>query len=156
MRRKDREIKDINEIISMLNSFEVCNIALYDGEYPYVIPLNFGYSAENGKVKLYFHGALEGKKIGLIKNNNSAGFSMYKVNEFVINNTDGANSTCMYESVCGQGKINFIEDLNEKVAALNKIMLKYSGRDNFEFNENMIKRTCVYELIVESISGKKH
>lgn len=155
MRRKDREITDINEIISMLKEFQVCNLAFNDKDYPYVIPLNFGYKAEGDSVKLYFHGANEGKKIDLINTDNKAAFSMYKVDEFAIYN-EASKSTTMYKSVCGRGRIRFIDDYDEKIEAFKAIMANYCEGDDFVYNENAVKHTCVYELIAEDISGKKH
>lgn len=58
MRRTDREIKEFNEIIEVIKKCDVCRLALHDEEYPYIVPLNFGMQLENGKVVLYFHGAL--------------------------------------------------------------------------------------------------
>lgn len=155
MRRKDREITDRNEIINMLKNFEVCSIAFNDGDYPYVIPLNFGYISDDKGIKLYFHGANEGKKIELIKADNRVAFSLYNVNKIIID-SNAANSTAMYESVCGRGRIRFIEDYNEKMKAFKAIMAKYSKEENFTYNENAVKHTCVYVLEVEHISGKRH
>lgn len=47
MRRKDREIKNPEEILAIMKQCDVCNIAFFDEEYPYVIPLNFGVEYEN-------------------------------------------------------------------------------------------------------------
>ena len=62
MRRSEREVTDIAEIERILNEAQVCRIALVDGEFPYLIPLCFGYTLESGELALYFHSALQGKK----------------------------------------------------------------------------------------------
>lgn len=67
MRRADREIKDFDEIIQIIKKCDVCRIAMNDGEFPYIVPLNFGVDVQGKQVYLYFHGALEGKKIDLMK-----------------------------------------------------------------------------------------
>ena len=46
MRRKDREIKDFNEIIEIIRKCDVCRIALHDGDFPYIVPLNFGLDVQ--------------------------------------------------------------------------------------------------------------
>ena len=61
MRRKDREITDKQDILEVMRKCDVCRIALHDGDYPYIVPLNFGLQVENDMPVLYFHGALEGK-----------------------------------------------------------------------------------------------
>ena len=42
MRRKDREITDFDEIVSIIKRCDVCRLALNDEEFPYIVPLNFG------------------------------------------------------------------------------------------------------------------
>ena len=54
MRRSDREIKDFDEIIEVINKCDVCRLAINDGDYPYIVPMNFGLNIEDGKVVLYF------------------------------------------------------------------------------------------------------
>ena len=63
MRRHDREITAPDEIIEVMKKCDVCRLALNDaGGYPYILPLNFGMTTDNGKIELYFHGAKEGTK----------------------------------------------------------------------------------------------
>ena len=66
MRRSDREITDRNEILQVMERCDVCRLALNDGEYPYILPLNFGMEQAGEQIILYFHGATEGKKLNLI------------------------------------------------------------------------------------------
>ena len=42
MRRKDREITDFDEIVDVIRACDVCRIAMNDGDYPYIVPMNFG------------------------------------------------------------------------------------------------------------------
>ena len=76
MRRKDKEIIDVNEKINVIKKCKVCRIGLSENNIPYIIPLNFGYKYENNLLTLYFHSALEGKKLDIIKNNNNACFEI--------------------------------------------------------------------------------
>ena len=66
MRRSNREITDRNEILQVMERCDVCRLALNDGEYPYILPLNFGMEQAGEQIILYFHGATEGKKLDLI------------------------------------------------------------------------------------------
>jgi hypothetical protein len=65
MRRSDKEIKDPQIIQKIFKDAEVCRIALCDGEKPYLVPMNFGYS-EN---RLYLHSATDGRKIDILRKN---------------------------------------------------------------------------------------
>ena len=57
MRRSDREVKDFDGIIRIMEKCDVCRIALNNNGYPYILPLNFGMKVDNNIVELYFHGA---------------------------------------------------------------------------------------------------
>ncbi|MCI8614631.1 pyridoxamine 5'-phosphate oxidase family protein [Parablautia intestinalis] len=152
MRRKDREIKDFDEIVKVIEKCEICRLALYDEEYPYILPLNFGMALENGKIVLYFHGALEGKKYDLIAVNNKAGFEMDCETKLVTILEDG-NCTMEYESVVGTGKVEILPD-EEKERALD-ILMKHYHKEDFPYNKAVIPRTRVFRLTVESCTGKR-
>jgi len=59
MRRKDKQINDIAAIEDILSKASVCRLGLCENNQPYVVPLCFGYK-DNA---LYFHCAMEGKKL---------------------------------------------------------------------------------------------
>ena len=44
MRRSDREITDLGEILSIINDCKVIHLAMVDDGEPYLLPLNFGLS----------------------------------------------------------------------------------------------------------------
>ena len=152
MRRSDREIKDFDEIIKVMEKCDVCRIVLNDDEYPYVVPLNFGMSVEDKAVTLYFHSALEGKKIDLIKSNNKAAFEMDCGHELVYEEKN-KNCTMNYESVIGQGTIEFVDD-DEKIEALKILMAHYYSEEKV-FNEKMVSHTAVFKLKVSEMTGKR-
>ena len=71
MRRKDREMKEFNQLAETIEKGQVCRIAIHD-VYPYIVPMNYGYKIEEEQVTLYFHSAKEGRKITPFKINDSA------------------------------------------------------------------------------------
>lgn len=152
MRRSDREIKDFDEIIEVMKLCNVCRIALNADGYPYIVPLNFGMTVENGVVTLYFHSALEGTKLDLIRKDNRAAFEMDCEHKLVLDEENG-NCTMNYKSVIGQGSIEFVPD-DEKLNAL-KILMAHYRREDFPFNEKVIPRTAVFKLTVSEMTGKK-
>ena len=54
MRRKDREIKEFDEIIDVLSRCKVLHLALISDGKPYAVPVNFGYAVceRDGQKKL--------------------------------------------------------------------------------------------------------
>ena len=69
MRRRDREVTDSNEIIHILDTGKVLHLGLVDQGKPYIVPMNYGYILEGNKLVFYLHGALEGRKLDIIRNN---------------------------------------------------------------------------------------
>ena len=62
MRRKDREITNINEIHNIIHKARILHLGMFDEEYPYIVPLHYGYSFNEDQLIFYMHGAKSGKK----------------------------------------------------------------------------------------------
>lgn len=152
MRRSDREIKKMKDMIEVMERCDVCRLALNDDGYPYLLPLNFGMQVEEGQVSLYFHGALEGKKYELFARDNRASFEMDCSHRLVTEEEKG-NCTMEYESVIGRGHTEMIPD-EEKYEALCILMAHYHKED-FPFSKAVMPQTKVFKLVVEEMTGKK-
>ena len=66
MRRNDREVTDFNEIVDILKRADTLHLGIFGEEFPYVVPLSYGFETSDGKIVFYVHGASEGKKHDLI------------------------------------------------------------------------------------------
>lgn len=152
MRRSDREVKEFKEIIAIMEKCDVCRIALNDNGYPYMLPLNFGMCVKEGRIELYFHGAMEGTKYDLIAKDNRASFEM-DCGHNLVTNVERGNCTMEYESVIGQGHIEMLSD-DEKYEALCNLMDHYH-KEGFPFNKEVMPRTKVFKLVVEKVTGKR-
>ena len=153
MRRRDREITDIKELELIIGRAEVCHIALCDGESPYLVSLNFGYTNAS-KQKLYFHCAKQGRKIDIIKNNNKAYFQIDTDHKLVVAE-DACDFSMKYSSVAGSGKIFLVDTEEERQRGLNILMKQYSGRDDYSFKPALMKNTLILRLDIETITGKQ-
>jgi len=129
MRRKDKEIKDIMEIESIIEKSNVCRIALSENHSPYIIPVCFGYKDNC----LYFHSANAGKKIDIIKKNNNICFEFDDYRGLLISENP-CDWDIKYLSVIGYGKASFIHDFDEKIKALSIIIEHYSDNP-YEFQK---------------------
>ncbi|WP_287582319.1 pyridoxamine 5'-phosphate oxidase family protein [Candidatus Borrarchaeum sp.] len=151
MRRKDKEIKDKNEIEAILKRAVVCRIALSENNKPYIVPVNFFYT--NNYV--YFHSAPEGKKLDIIRNNNSVCFEI-DTDYDIIKSKTPCNWSAKYRSVIGFGKAYFVEDFEEKKSALNWLVQKYSDTSvEYEFSEGIVDTITIVRIKIESMTGKK-
>lgn len=153
MRKSDREVKDRSEILAIMEKCDALHLAMMDGDYPYVIPMNFGIEdTENGLV-IYFHGALAGKKLELIAKDPHAAFSMSRSHEFVAGKVDCA-ATFKYESVCGRGLLTMVEG-EEKMHALTVITTHYDPGKEHPFEERHARAVSVFKMNVEELTGKR-
>ena len=85
MRRKDREIKDYKRMLEIVNRCDCIRIGFQETQGTYILPLNFGYELEKDQLTFYFHGAKEGKKVELTKEQNIVGFELDTKHELVEN-----------------------------------------------------------------------
>jgi nitroimidazol reductase NimA-like FMN-containing flavoprotein (pyridoxamine 5'-phosphate oxidase superfamily) len=149
MRRKDKEITSRKEIEAIIRKSTVCRLALTDEEYPYLVPLCFGYKDNS----LYFHSSPKGKKLDLIKKNNTVCFEFDIVHEIKV-----ADSPCewgmKYESVIGFGEASFIEDPDSKQKALDIIMEQYSDRSSL-CSETKVRQTVIIKVEIMRMTGKR-
>ena len=153
MRKADREIKSRDEIIEIMKRCDVCRLVFNNGEYPYIVPLNFGLEVDNEKIILYFHSALEGTKVEIMKREMKATFEMDTKHELQYYEEKGY-CTMSYESVIGRGRIRILPE-DEKMNALKKLMGHYHESEDTYFNPAAISRTLVYSLEVEEMTAKR-
>ena len=156
MRRSDKEIEDSQTIQKVLEEAEICRIALVDGNEPYLVPMNFGYKNNT----LYLHSATAGRKIDILKENNSICFQM-DIKTQMVRSENPCNWGMKYLSVIGSGKAHLIDDISGKKEALDIIMAKYSPKSLesdeklFEYSEQSLNNVLVIGVEVEEITGKK-
>lgn len=153
MRRKDREVNNINDIEKIINSTHVCRVAFCDGEKPYMVAMNFGYQRGNSSC-LYFHCALKGRKIDILKKNNNV-FFQFDTDHKLVYADEACDFTMKYSSVTGEGKIFIVESEDERESGLNILMKQYSGKNDYSFKPGVMKNTLILRLDIESITGKQ-
>lgn len=154
MRRKDREVTEIKELMQIIDRCKVCRIAMQDKVGLYIVPMNFGYTYGNNQLVLFFHSAKEGRKINALKENNEICFEMDCEHSLIT-----ADVACQYgyffKSIIGNGKAVFIDDVEEKKTALSTLMRHQTGQD-FSFDDNMANSVSVFKIIVHNFIGKDH
>jgi nitroimidazol reductase NimA-like FMN-containing flavoprotein (pyridoxamine 5'-phosphate oxidase superfamily) len=150
MRRSDKEIKDPGEIEAILRAAPVCRIAMANGDAPYVVPVNFAVSAGF----LYFHCAATGKKIDMMRRNRKVCFEV-DIPADLVRGGSACSWGMRYRSVIGFGQAAFIEHAVEKKQALDILMKKYAGDDNFSYDDDWLDKVCVIGVRIETITGKR-
>ncbi len=152
MRRKDREITDINKIENIISNARYMHLGIFDEDYPYVVPLHYGYKMEDKRLTFYIHSAMEGHKLDCLRKNNNVFVEIDRGESLVA-----ADSPCSYgaeyESVMCKGKATIVENPVEKCKALSILMKVQTGKDH-EICENMTNSVAVIRIDIVSYTAK--
>lgn len=149
MRREEKEIREMAVIEAIIKEAQVCRLAMVDGDKPYVVPLSFGYDGSH----IYFHSAMEGRKIELLRKNPHVCFEVDQVIK-LVKHKDACEWGMSFKSVIGEGRACLVEDPAEKIHALGVIMAQYSKRA-FEFSRSSLEKTAVIKVSIHKITGKQ-
>ncbi len=153
MRRKDREITDFDKIVGIIDECAIIRLGLADGDFPYIVPVNFAYTVENKEICFYIHGAMAGRKYELLTKNPLCSFEMDIPIELDCM-VDEKDATMRYKSVMGKAKVEFLEGEQKQKAIDEVIMARYEETRNFDYNRDVVKRTAVGKLTVLEITAK--
>jgi uncharacterized protein len=139
------------EINTLLSEAPVGHLGLAYENQPYIVPLNYLYS--DGA--LYFHCALNGRKIDYIKANSKACFQVGRY-EGLITSDSACSHNYQFSSVILEGTIEEVTDVEAKETALRGIVAKYGDPALAEkpIPTKKIEGVSVYRIVVETISGK--
>jgi len=149
LRRQEKEIADRAVIDSILHRATICRLGLADGSDPYVVPLCFGYDGRS----LFFHSALSGRKIDMIKRNSRVCFEV-DVDQEIVGGAKACGWTMKYKSAIGFGRAILIHDPAEKEKGLQILMRHYSD-GAFTMPKAALDKTLVIKVEIESVTGKE-
>lgn len=162
MRRKELEVTNRREALAILEQAQVGQLGLVreDG-WPRVAPVNFVFHDE----RIYFHGAAEGEKYGILKKNPKAAFSAdvpcSLIPSYWFSATRACPATQLFKSVHIRGIAEVVADAKEKAAALDLIMKKYQPEGKHDPIEpdsptyrGHLEKTAVFRIRIEEMTVK--
>jgi len=150
MRRDEREITDPQEIEKIIQAGKVMYLALSSDDVPFVVPVFYAWDGE----AFYFHSARSGTKINILKKNNKVSFAI-SLDHGVVEDEKICDFEARHRTVIGFGEAEFIEDMQEKSAVLDRIVAGFTDQ-KFEYPHANLKATLVTRINVLSIKGKSH
>ena len=153
MRRRDREVTDFKTILEIIDECNIIRIGLADGDFPYIVPLNFAYTVSGKQIEFYIHGAMAGRKYELMKRNKKCSFEMDIPLEMDCM-VEKKDVTMRYKSVMGTADISFLEGEEKQNAIDNIIMNRYEETRHFDYNRKMVAVTAVAKLTVLDLTAK--
>lgn len=149
MRRREKQITDQGALEQILWQGRICQLAIPDEPYPYLVPINYGYA----KGILYFHSAGQGRKVELLRRQQRAAFSII-VDHGVVKAEEACHWGSRFRSVAGHGRIEFVEEPSAKVSALKLLMAQYADGE-FTFPADAVAATTIFRLIIDEMTGKQ-
>jgi len=155
MIKAEREVTDKDETLAFLQRNKILRVAFHTKSAPYIVPLCYGFNYDGTRLIFYFHGATKGRKLELAKENPFVGFEIDTHIETKISE-QACGFSLLYESMIGTGHLYIIEDAAEKVHCLNRIMFQFTGKEQWEYREESLKKTIAFSLLVDHFTMKQN
>ena len=152
MTRRERQITDLERILQILDRSKVLHLGLAVNNEPYVVPMNYGYTMEDGKLTVYLHCAMRGKKLDMIRANPKVFFEM-DCDCVPFEGKVPCQYGLVYSSIMGRGTACIVEDVEEKMKAMTILMKTQTGKD-FSFNERLVSIVSVIRVDVSEYTAK--
>ena len=152
MTKRERQITDEGQITAILDAAQVLHLGMAVDNEPYVVPMNYGYTRENGKLVLYLHSALKGKKLDMIQANPRVFFEL-DCDRVPFEGEKACQYGLAYSSVMGRGTARIVEDVEEKKHAMSVLMKTQTGKD-FSFEDRLVSIVAVIRIDVEEYTAK--
>jgi nitroimidazol reductase NimA-like FMN-containing flavoprotein (pyridoxamine 5'-phosphate oxidase superfamily) len=149
MRRTDREIQSREAIDQIIQAAGVFHLGLSQADSPYVVPLSFGYDGKS----VYFHTADEGMKIDYMTANPRVCFEMEQA-VHIIRDEQACKWGQAFNSVIGFGMVHEITDEPGRKAAMQQVMLHYSGKE-WEFDAETFSKIRLWCISIDQVTGKR-
>ena len=152
MTKRELQITDLQQIRKILDTAKVLRLGLAVNNEPYIVPMNYGYCLEEGKLTLYLHSAVRGKKLDMIRENPRVFIEM-DCDQVPFEGEKPCQYGLSYSSIMGRGEARFVEDVEEKMKAMSILMKTQTGKD-FSFNAQLVSIVAVIRIDVEEYTAK--
>ena len=150
--KRERQVTDPDQILRILDTAKVLNLGLSVNDEPYVVPMNYGYRMEDGKLTLYLHSAVKGKKLDMVQANPKVFFSM-DCDRMPFEGRVPCQYGMVYSSIMGRGTATLVEDVEEKKQAMTLLMKTQTGKD-FTFEDRLVTIVTVIRIDVAEYTAK--
>lgn len=163
MRRAKREVTDSDELRAIIEGCRTVRLGFQDAEGVFIVPMNFGYDWTTNpdgtpRLTLWLHSAREGRKAEAVARGGAAGATV----AFEMDIEDGVtigDYSCAYSfayrSIMGTGRAASVEDPNDKLHGLERLMEHLSPNAPVNFSPEAIERVVVWRIDVEQFRGKR-
>ena len=145
--RQDTDGQDLIERV--LTQGRELHLAMSDGDYPYLVPLNYGYVPG----RIYIHSGRQGKKLDCLRRDPRVCFAVNAVVERI-----GGEKACQwstrFRSVTGYGVARIIDEPEEKIHGYDVIMAQFGGPVG-NYDEQYLKESLMICIEIERLTGRQ-
>ena len=152
MTKRERQVADPEQILHILDTGKVLHLGLAVNDEPYVVPMNYGYTMEDGRLTLYLHSAVRGKKLDMMRANPKVFFEIDCDRE-TFEGRVPCQYGMVYSSIMGRGTATIVEDVEEKKQAMTILMKTQTGKD-FSFEDRLVSIVAVIRIDVSGYTAK--
>jgi uncharacterized protein len=144
-------IENREEIDQIIRSCKTCYMSLCVNDIPYIVPMNFALDGNT----VIIHSAQSGRKWEMVKKNPRVCINWTLGEKLAWQNLEvGCSYRVKSRTVIVEGIAEFVEDFQEKVNCLEKLMAQYSSLD-FKFSAPSVRNVGVIKIHIEKISARK-
>ena len=152
MTKRELQITDLDQIRKILDTAGVLYLGLAADNEPYVVPMNYGYAMEDGKLTLYLHSAVKGKKLDMIRSNPNVFFAL-DCDRTPFEGKVACQYGLAYSSVMGRGTAHIVDDVEEKKKAMS-VLMKTQTQKDFSFEDRLVSIVAVIRIDVSEYTAK--
>ena len=144
-------IENREEIDNLIRECKTCFLAMSDKDFPYVLPMNFALDGNS----VILHSAQSGRMWETLKKNKNVCINWTLGEELKWQDKRvGCSYRVKSKSVLVEGKVEFVDDFDEKIRCLNLLMNQYSDRE-FKFSKPSVENVGIIKVAIEKISAKE-
>ena len=150
--KREQIITDPQQILDILEAGKILHLGLAVDNTPYVVPMNYGYTMEDGKLTLYLHSAVQGRKLDWIRTNPKVFFEIC-TDLLPFAGVKPCQYGLSYSALMGRGTAQIVEDVEEKKQAMSVLMKTQTGKD-FAFDDKLVSIVAVIRIDAAEYTAK--
>jgi hypothetical protein len=156
--RRPQHVMDDASTRALLERAQVGRVATLWDEQPFINPTTFWYDA--GQHAIFFHSNIVGRVRANAGRQPRVCFEASEFGKLLPANV-ALEFSVQYASVIAYGEVRVLDDFADKRRALSGLIAKYfptmtAGQEYRPITDEELKRTSVYQIQIESWSGKRN
>lgn len=142
--------RDREQIDRIIRSSQVVRLGLAVADEPYIVPVAFGYDGG----ALYFHTALDGRKLEFLARNPRVCFEFETNVNLLRDDSNPCRWSFAYESVIGYGHAHELVETPAKAHGMSEVIRHYAGTDH-PYPVEGLTEVRLWRVTIDSVTAKR-